>query len=69
MSTQIGTCKFFNELKGFGFLTSNEGDVFVHISDLNGLRLNKGDRVEFEIVPAPKGKKAVNVEKLDANQI
>ena len=44
-----GTVKFFNESKGFGFITNDETgkDIFVHITALNGLQLNDGDKVEY----------------------
>ncbi len=44
-----GTVKFFNESKGFGFITDDETgkDIFVHITALNGETLNEGDKVEY----------------------
>lgn len=44
-----GTVKFFNESKGFGFITNDETgkDIFVHVTALNGLQLNDGDKVEY----------------------
>ena len=60
-----GTVKWFNDSKGFGFISSDEGeDVFVHQSaiTMDGYRtLNEGDRVEFEVTQGEKGAKAVNV--------
>ncbi len=57
-----GTVKFFNESKGFGFITSDSGeDVFVHISALDGLSINEGDSVTFEIVDGKRGKAASDV--------
>lgn len=52
---QTGTVKFFNQAKGFGFITPDEGgkDVFVHISAVEraGLRtLNEGQEIEYELV-------------------
>jgi len=63
-----GTVKWFNESKGFGFISSEEGeDVFVHYSSISGdgfKSLAEGDSVSFEVEPGPKGPKAVNVVKL-----
>ena len=44
-----GTVKFFNESKGYGFITNDETgkDIFVHISGLNGLALAEGDKVTY----------------------
>ncbi len=57
--------KWFNDAKGFGFIESDTGeDVFVHFSAIasDGFRsLAEGDRVEFDLVPGPKGKQAANV--------
>ncbi|WP_048648341.1 cold-shock protein [Nitratireductor soli] len=65
---QTGTVKFFNETKGFGFITPDDGakDVFVHISALeaSGIRtLADGQKVSFETEPdrMGKGPKAVNL--------
>ena len=57
-----GTVKFFNETKGFGFITEEGGsqDYFVHSSGLSE-RVADGDQVEFELEEDPKGKRAVNV--------
>jgi len=59
----IGTVKFFNESKGFGFITPEDGgkDVFVHANGLNGLRIDEGDRVSFDVEEGQKGLNAVNV--------
>ncbi len=63
MST--GSVKWFNDAKGFGFITTDEGnDVFVHYSAINaeGFKsLKEGDKVEFEVVEGEKGPQAANV--------
>jgi CspA family cold shock protein len=62
-----GTVKWFNDAKGFGFISQEGGeDVFVHFSAVQGdgfKTLAEGDRVEFEIVKGPKGLQASNVRK------
>ena len=65
----VGTVKWFNDQKGFGFITPEDGsrDCFVHHSAIqsDGFRsLNEGDRVEFEITEGTKGPAAENVTKL-----
>jgi CspA family cold shock protein len=63
-----GSVKWFNDAKGYGFITSEEGsDVFVHFSAIQGdgfRSLTEGDSVSFEIAKGPKGLQAVNVVKL-----
>jgi len=63
-----GTVKWFNESKGFGFITKEDGgDVFVHYSAIqgNGFKtLAEGQAVSFEVVDGPKGPKAENVTKI-----
>jgi len=64
-----GTVKWFNDAKGYGFITPEDGskDCFVHHSAIQGdgfKSLNEGDRVEFEIVEGQKGPAAENVVKL-----
>jgi CspA family cold shock protein len=63
-----GTVKWFNETKGFGFISGDNGDdIFVHYSSIagNGFKsLLEGDSVSFEIEEGAKGLKAVNVIKL-----
>jgi len=58
-----GTVKFFNEGKGFGFITPDDGgkDVFVHISGLNGVTIREGDNVSYDTEEGKKGLNAVNV--------
>ena len=60
-----GRVKWFNEKKGFGFISREEGnDVFVHFSAINreGYKvLYEGDEVEFEVTNGPKGPQASNV--------
>jgi CspA family cold shock protein len=62
-----GTVKWFNESKGFGFITSEDGsDVFVHYSSIQGggfKSLAEGDSVTFDTEKGPKGLKAINVVK------
>ena len=65
-----GTVKWFNDQKGFGFITREDGekDVFVHHSAIQsngGYRtLNEGDKVEFDVVQGTKGPAAENVVKI-----
>jgi len=63
----IGTVKFFNSSKGFGFIAPEDGgkDVFVHATavEMAGMReLTEGQRVSFDIQPDAKGSKAVNLQ-------
>ena len=64
-----GTVKWFNQAKGFGFITPSDGskDVFVHTNDIQSpsKSLNDGDRVEFEVTQAQKGPQATNVRTVD----
>ncbi|GBD99621.1 cold shock-like protein CspE [bacterium BMS3Abin07] len=63
-----GTVKWFNEQKGFGFITQENGqDIFVHYSSIqtDGYKtLAEGQQVEFDIVEGEKGPKATNVVKV-----
>ncbi len=60
-----GTVKFFDETKGYGFIASDDGkDYFVHLSGLNdGVSINEGDSVSFDVEQGDRGPKAVNVSK------
>jgi CspA family cold shock protein len=63
-----GTVKWFNDTKGFGFITGEDGnDVFVHYSSIQGdgfKSLAEGQAVSYEVEDGPKGPKAVNVNKV-----
>ena len=63
-----GTVKWFNDKKGFGFLSRDDGDdVFVHHTSIQGegfKSLREGQEVEFEVQDGPKGPQAVNVKAL-----
>lgn len=65
-----GKVKWFNAQKGWGFITTEEGeDVFVHYSAIGGdgfRTLQQGDRVQFEVAEGDKGLQAANVGKLEA---
>jgi cold shock protein len=65
----VGTVKWFNGTKGYGFIAPDDGskDVFVHFSEIamEGYKeLVEGDRVEFGVEQSPKGPQAVRVTKL-----
>ena len=67
-SMATGSVKWFNDAKGYGFITQEGGeDVFVHYSAIQagGFKsLAEGDKVEFEVVKGPKGYQAANVRKI-----
>jgi CspA family cold shock protein len=64
----VGTVKWFNESKGYGFISQDGGeDVFVHYSAIQGdgfRTLTDGQRVEFEVKQGPKGLQAANVRRI-----
>ena len=64
-----GKVKWFNEKKGYGFITTEDGkDVFVHFSAIQGSgfkSLYEGDRVECEVTGGPKGPQAANVKVIE----
>ena len=65
-----GTVKWFNDAKGFGFISPTEGgdDVFVHFSEVKGdgfRTLSEGQQVKFDVNTGPKGLQATNVSVAD----
>ena len=67
--SQSGTVKWFNDSKGYGFVTTWDGkDVFVHYSAITGggfKSLKEGEEVTFEVQDGPKGPQAANVERVN----
>ena len=66
-----GSVKWFNDQKGFGFITPEDGskDCFVHHSAIQGSgfkTLNEGEKVEFDVIQGQKGPAAENVNRMDA---
>lgn len=66
--SNTGTVKWFNDSKGYGFITGSDGeDVFVHYSaiSMDGFKsLKEGEEVQFDVVEGPKGPQAANVVKV-----
>ena len=62
-----GTVKFFNGAKGYGFITNDETseDIFVHVTSLDGIRINEGDKVEYSEEDGKKGKVAANLKVIE----
>lgn len=60
---QKGTVKFFNHDKGYGFITSETKEIFVHKSGVLGEKLHEGDEVTFDLQQGKKGIVAVEVQK------
>lgn len=64
----VGTVKWFNDAKGFGFIKQDDGpDVFVHFSAIQGdgfKSLAEGDRVQFDVIEGQKGPQSANVSKI-----
>lgn len=64
-----GTVKWFNDSKGFGFITPDQGgdDLFAHFSAIQGKgfkSLAEGERVTFDVVNGPKGQQAANIQRV-----
>jgi CspA family cold shock protein len=72
MMPEVGTVKWFNNDKGYGFIKRESGeDVFVHHSAIQqaGYRtLNEGEKVEFDVKQGPKGLQAENVRRVDGGE-
>ena len=65
-----GTVKFFNKMKGFGFIAGEDGEeYFVHLTGLKeGAKITENDSVTFDVEQGDRGPKAVNVEKAEASE-
>jgi CspA family cold shock protein len=71
-SQEVGTVKWFNNAKGYGFIERAQGeDVFVHFTAIDGQQghrtLADGQRVKFTVTQGPKGLQAANVVVIDGN--
>lgn len=63
MSTKKGTVKFYNEQKGYGFITNNDGgEIFVHATGIKD-QITQGDQVTYEEQEGKRGLNAVNVKR------
>ena len=64
-----GTVKWYNDMKGFGFIANEDGiDIFVHRTAIPiGTGLYEGDQVEYEIEDSDRGTRAINIKKLKTN--
>jgi len=62
-NSMTGTVKFFNESKGYGFITNDETeqDIFVHVTALDGITIQEGDKVNFSEGEGRKGKAAIDI--------
>ncbi len=60
-----GTVDFFHDRKGYGFIETDDADddVFFHMEDVGGPDLEEGQEIEFDIENAPKGPRAINVQR------
>jgi len=64
-----GKVKYFNSDKGFGFISSESADIFVHVSQVNGAEIKKGDIVSYDIQEGKKGPEATNVTVVEFNHV